>query len=189
MSISTGVCEPRNCCAVCEHGHPRRGEPEPLVGGQVRVVGDDARDVGLRVAPTPAGNAGCAKPFAAKMSIGCTSAERLVAAVGPVHTPLQFERLAVVERAVLLVVPDRACGGDCHQRAVGGARRQLVPGRGDLGRDGVLVVAAHHRGAFGIEAERKEDAGSVDAHRARSRRRCLRRSRCRRSACSASRRS
>ncbi len=144
-----------------EHGHPRRGECEPLVGGQVRVVGDDARDVGLRRRPRER-ETQVAPSLLGEDVDGLHVAERLIAAVGPVHAPLQFQRLPVVERAVLFVVPDGARGGDRHQRAIGRPWRQLVPRRSDLGRNGVLVVAAHHRSAFGVEAERQERVRSVD---------------------------
>ena len=156
---------PQELLRGLQRRHPRRGEAEPLVLGQVRIVGDDPGHVGLRRCPRQR-ETQVAPGVLGEGVDGLHLAEGLVAAVRPVHTPLQLERLAVVELVLFVVVPDGAGGCDGDERPVRGARREFVPGRRRLGGDTVLLEAAHHRGAGRVQAEREEDVGAVDTRRA-----------------------
>ena len=149
------------------HRHPRRGEREPLVFAEVRVVRDDSGDVGLRRCPTH--REAQVAPGGLWPDVDREhQAERLHTAVGFGCAPLQPQRLAVHEVAVLFVGPDGTGGGDDDQWPVRTAGRHLVPRRLGGGSAGVLAVAAHHRRARGVEAEGQRGLRAVDAGRALS---------------------
>ena len=73
-----------------QHRYSRRGEPEPLVGAQVRVVGDDARHVGFRRRPRDR-ESQITPGLLGNHIDGLHRVEGLEAAVWAMHTPLQLE--------------------------------------------------------------------------------------------------
>lgn len=88
-----------------------------MLRAQVRVIGDNARHVGLRRRP------GQRKPQIAPRGLRSDVDRKylpqwLDAAVRAGDAPLQFQGLAVDEIAVLLVGPDGAGRGNHHQRPV-----------------------------------------------------------------------
>ncbi|SHR20957.1 Uncharacterised protein [Mycobacteroides abscessus subsp. bolletii] len=163
-----GCVGPQQILCRLQGRHPRRGEREPLVTGQVGVIGDDTDHVGPgrrglggepQVAPD------CLRPNVN----GVILAKWLETAwaLWIAHPPFQLELLAVVdlgaEGAVLLERPDRTGGRDHHQRSIGAGRWKLVPGRLEVRGNRVLPVAAHHRGTGRVQPERQLHAGAVDA--------------------------